>query len=223
MAVLTRGADAQWGTSLQTPPKDKAVLDFSFSYSSTTRLVKLSATGGDYLYLLGAYSPNLKDAFGVTAPTTMPGAAATTLSTAVMFSTKTGFLSLNLGVKGAMSMTKVGSYLGLTWTAPEMATMMVSDPAVQYTKSPASLTVALTLDVPALNIASARATLRVLGGGAGSTSLEVRHELRPLAHMSSVARMRRWCTQVAPRDSCTLTAAHQCHRSDAGRTIRLLK
>jgi hypothetical protein len=140
------------------------LIDMTFSYDGPSQTITLSASSGNYMFLIDTLKERLQPAFGIKLPaTSTPARDVSTISTTAVVDFERGLRSLSIGLGGSITVAALAARLGFSWPLPADA-ITISRPVVRYTVQPMALEAALLVDVPALGIRQAAAALK-LGSG----------------------------------------------------------
>ncbi|KAF8072441.1 hypothetical protein HT031_000100 [Scenedesmus sp. PABB004] len=172
------------------PPQENigaGVLSLGVAYDSAAKTAAFNAYAGNYLYLLALIRQEVVSTYGIALPDAPSpadafSASVPTITTSVVVATEpAGRLeSLTLALGGSWTTASLASKLGMEWgMADDLLT--VSNPAVVYERSPLSLAVAMTVNIPALGVANTTTTLRVTPGN--SVELLVHGAIRPFRQL----------------------------------------
>ena len=139
------------------------LLELIFSYDGTTGTISLTASSGNYMFMLDALKERLEPALGIEIPTTSsPASDVPTLSVSATIGLQTGLRDLAVYVEGG-SIFNLAARLGVPWPLQPDA-LAIHNPVVKYIANPLALEVDLMLDIPALSIRGASASLQIATG-----------------------------------------------------------
>ncbi|KAF8057273.1 Wscd1 [Scenedesmus sp. PABB004] len=183
-APPTRRPPARPAAAAAAPPQEKLpparALALDVAFDSTDAAVTFTGAAGSALPLLAAVEQPLMAAFGVAPPSAAEPGVATPLASLTV-SGGHGVTELALGLGGAWSASGLSRRMGLPFELPDRLLALSGEPVLLYNAAPTVMYAATAVDLPAVGLARATATLNVRPGN--QVTLQTYGPSQPIPHL----------------------------------------